>query len=65
MNNHPELEPAIKTAGFRFNSDEYRWYDKYGIPLNYGELMALVPDYSPDEFASAMEDYEERLRQNQ
>ena len=56
MSNHPELEKAIKAAGFRFDFDTYQWYDKNNIPIDYSELMALVPGYSEDEFASASRD---------
>jgi hypothetical protein len=63
MPNHPELETAIHAAGFRFDFDASQWYDKHNIPIGYSELMALVPGYNADEFASAMEDYEERLGQ--
>ena len=65
MSNQPELEKAIKAAGFHFDFDAYQWYDKNNIPIGYPELMALVPGYDPDEFASAMEDYEERLGEQQ
>src|SRR6478736_4656212 len=62
MASYSEPDAAMKAADWRFDPDGEAFYDRNDIPLDYGELMALVPGTTEDEFAAWAEAKGARIR---
>lgn len=62
MTTYQQFDSALSASGWRFDPVDEAFYDRHGILVDYGELMALVPGTTECEFAAWAEDRAEKLR---